>query len=83
MRGVVVLQKLSWNHFNFPTCAIFYITNKECSNNSLFGPKCCRFYSEEEMALAYLICEIRLCGGLIDGFSMEELDYIAIFVSPV
>ena len=25
------------------------------------------------MALAYLIHEIRLCGGLIDGFSMEEL----------
>ena len=48
--------------------------------NSLFGPK---YYSEEEMALAYLIREIRLCGGLIDGFSMEELDYIAFFVSTV
>ena len=28
--------------------------------NSLFGPKYCRFYSEEEIASAYLICEIRL-----------------------
>ena len=35
------------------------------------------------MALAYLIREIQLCGGLIDGFSMEELDYIAFFVSTV
>ena len=26
--------------------------------NSLFGPKYCRFYSEEEMASAYLIHEI-------------------------
>ena len=26
--------------------------------NSLFEPKYCRFYSEEEMALAYLIREI-------------------------
>ena len=51
--------------------------------NSLFGPKYCRFYSEEEMALVYLIREIRLCGGLIDGFSMEELDYIAFFASTV
>ena len=39
--------------------------------NSLFEPKYCRFYSEEEMALAYLIREIQLCGGLIDGFSMH------------
>ena len=46
--------------------------------NSSFGPKTkyCKFYSEEETALAYLIREIRLCGGLIDGFPMEELDYI-------
>ena len=51
--------------------------------NSLFEPKYCRFYSEEEMALVYLICEIRLCGDLIDGFSMEELDYIAFFVSTI
>ena len=27
--------------------------------------------------------EIRLCGGLIDGFSMEELDYIDFFVCNV
>ena len=35
------------------------------------------------MALVYLIREIRLRGGLIDGFSMEKLDYITIFVSTV
>ena len=51
--------------------------------NSLFGPKYCRFYSEEEMALAYLMHEIRLCGGLIDGYSLEELYYIAFFISAV
>ena len=31
------------------------------------------------MALAYLI---HVCGGLIDGFSMEELDYIAFLSLP-
>ena len=36
-------------------------------------------FTLEEMALAYLLREIRLCGGLIDGFSMEEVDYIAFF----
>ena len=52
-----------------------------CSGfNSLFGPKYCRFYSEEEVAPAYLIREIRLCGGLVDGFSMEELDYIILLL---
>ena len=51
--------------------------------NSLFGPKNCRFCSEEEMGLAYLIREIQLCGGQIDRFSMEKLDYIAFFVSTV
>ena len=35
------------------------------------------------MALAYFIREIRLCGGLIDGFSMEELDYTVFFVSTI
>ena len=35
------------------------------------------------MALVYLRRKIRLCGGLIDGFSMKELDYIAFFVSTV
>ena len=31
-------------------------------------------FTLEEMALAYLVREIRLCGGLINGFSMEEVD---------
>ena len=41
------------------------------------------FTLRKEMALAYLIREIRLCGGLIDGFSMEELDYTAFFVCDI
>ena len=61
--------------YNLETQLLFSEAAAKCDTsvglNSLFGPKYCRLYSEHRRIL-YVKFDY-VCGGLIDGFSTEEL----------